>query len=48
MHVVAHLQIFDLMCMTLGGRVAEAITFKKVTTGAVATCTCMCTKLMLY
>lgn len=29
----ASLQLFDRMCMTLGGRAAEAITFKKITTG---------------
>lgn len=27
-------QLFDRMCMTLGGRVAESLTFNKVTTGA--------------
>ena len=27
------LQLFDRMCMMLGGRAAEAVTFKKVTTG---------------
>jgi len=27
-------QLFDRMCMMLGGRAAEAITFKKITTGA--------------
>ncbi len=27
-------QLFDRMCMALGGRVAEAITFNRVTTGA--------------
>ena len=26
-------QLFDRMCMTLGGRAAEAITFRKITTG---------------
>jgi len=26
-------QLFDRMCMLLGGRVAEALTFKKITTG---------------
>lgn len=28
------LQLFDRMCMALGGRVAESLTFNKVTTGA--------------
>ncbi|KAF7273513.1 hypothetical protein GWI33_013781 [Rhynchophorus ferrugineus] len=27
-------EIFDRMCMTLGGRVAESLTFNKITTGA--------------
>ena len=27
-------QLFDRMCMTLGGRVSEQIFFKKITTGA--------------
>ena len=27
-------QLFDRMCMTLGGRVSEEIFFKKITTGA--------------
>ncbi|CAG9770542.1 unnamed protein product [Ceutorhynchus assimilis] len=27
-------ELFDRMCMTLGGRVAEALTFNKITTGA--------------
>jgi len=27
------IQLFDRMCMMLGGRAAEAITFKKITTG---------------
>ena len=26
-------QLFDKMCMTLGGRAAEVITFRKITTG---------------
>lgn len=28
------LQIFERMCMALGGRVAESLVFNKVTTGA--------------
>lgn len=28
------LQLFDRMCMMLGGRVAESITFNRITTGA--------------
>lgn len=27
-------QLFERMCMTLGGRVAESLTFNKITTGA--------------
>ena len=27
------LQLFDRMCVLLGGRLAEAVTFKKITTG---------------
>ena len=28
------LQLFDRMCMMLGGRAAESVKFKRVTTGA--------------
>ncbi|XP_070574399.1 mitochondrial inner membrane m-AAA protease component paraplegin-like isoform X2 [Ptychodera flava] len=33
-HLYSTAQLFDRMCMALGGRAAEAITFNKVTTGA--------------
>ncbi|XP_051884506.1 paraplegin isoform X1 [Pristis pectinata] len=33
-HLFTKEQLFERMCMALGGRVAEAITFNKVTTGA--------------
>ncbi|XP_060694026.1 paraplegin isoform X1 [Hemiscyllium ocellatum] len=33
-HLYTKEQLFERMCMALGGRVAEAITFNKVTTGA--------------
>ena len=29
-----YLQLFDRMCMTMGGRVAEEIFFGRITTGA--------------
>ena len=31
---VAHKQLFDKMCMTLGGRASEEVFFSRVTTGA--------------
>ncbi|XP_067854131.1 mitochondrial inner membrane m-AAA protease component paraplegin isoform X3 [Heptranchias perlo] len=33
-HLFTKEQLFERMCMALGGRVAEAVTFNKVTTGA--------------
>ncbi|XP_077982154.1 mitochondrial inner membrane m-AAA protease component paraplegin-like [Glandiceps talaboti] len=33
-HLYSTAQLFDRMCMALGGRAAEAITFNRVTTGA--------------
>lgn len=32
--VVINFQLFDRMCMALGGRAAEAITFNSITSGA--------------
>lgn len=33
-HIFSFNQLFDRMCMTLGGRVSEQIFFGKITTGA--------------
>uniref|UniRef100_A0A0M3JH99 Peptidase_M41 domain-containing protein n=1 Tax=Anisakis simplex TaxID=6269 RepID=A0A0M3JH99_ANISI len=33
-YVFSHDNLFDRMCMTLGGRVAESVVFNRITTGA--------------
>ena len=39
-------QLFDRMCMTLGGRASEMIFFKRITTGAQVFGNCLTTVLM--